>query len=256
MERECTILGVHFRPVSREQLRREVRGWLGASVGFHYIVTPNPEFLVRAAFDRSFRTTLNRADQRVTDGFGLALAARLGWGVPLPRLTGVDCLLEISRLAAEEGHRIFLLGARPGVARRAGECLRRLFPQLLIVGAESGDGPDSPGGQTGVFERLRTARPGILVVAYGAPRQEQWIVRYGPQLPSVRLAIGVGGALDVLSGRLPRAPRLVRRLGLEWLWRLTRQPWRLPRMAVALVVFPALALTDRLRQLLRVRRLG
>lgn len=254
MADQCTILRVPFFVQTREQVLVTMRGWLTGERSFHFITTPNPEFLVRAVYDNSFRKLLQQSALRLPDGFGLVAAARLLWGVRLRRFTGADAAIELARLAAGNGSRLFLLGGWSGDAIRVGESLRRLYPTLQIVGAESGDGADSPGGEAGLMGRLTAARPDVLVVAYAAPRQERWIAAHREVLPSVRIAIGVGGTFDYLSGSIPRAPHAWRRLGLEWLYRLWRQPRRVGRILTAVIVFPLLALGDRCWQLLRSYR--
>lgn len=254
---KCTILGVPFTVQSRELLNALVREWMTvpAATG-HVIVTPNPEFCVRATFDKKFRSLLAAADVRIPDGFGLVAIARVLWGVPLRRITGTDFLFDVIQLAAENHLRIFFLGAESGVAKQAAERFQKIYPGFSIVGAESGDGPDSSGGTAGVLVRLEATRPDVIIVALGAPQQERWIARYRGSLPRVRLFMGVGGALDYVSGSIPRAPYWLRRLGLEWVYRVWKQPQRLMRILVATVVFPVFALADRIRQLILRRSSG
>jgi N-acetylglucosaminyldiphosphoundecaprenol N-acetyl-beta-D-mannosaminyltransferase len=155
------------------------------------------------------------------------LAARL-LGVRLrERVTGVDLLEAFTGLAAERGFRIYLLGAPPGVARAAGEALVRRHPGLVVAGSYAGS-PATEAAET-ILARLAAARPDALFVAFGSPAQERWLAARRGQLGAA-VAIGVGGALDMLAGRVPRAPHWMRRAGLEWLYRLWRQPWRWRRM--------------------------
>lgn len=255
MADHCTILGVPLVVRSRESLNATVRAWLAEPhPAGHIIVTPNPEFCVRAAVDRRFRRLLRLADFRLPDGMGLVLAARWLWLTPLHRITGTDFLFDLCQLVAAHGQRLFLIGASPGTAQRAGENLARLVPGLSVVGAESGDGPDSPGGESELMERMRLAKPDVVIVALGVPRQEQWMVSHRSGLPFVRVFMGVGGALDYVSGIVPRAPAALRRFGLEWAYRLWRQPRRVGRILLATVCFPILAFGDRLRQLLLSHR--
>lgn len=248
----CCILGVPLAVLNREQVRDHVSSWLRGDRP-RLIVTPNPEFCVRAFMDPSFRRRLAQADLRVPDGVGLALAARLLYGVPVQRYSGVDFTLDLARLAAGQGTGIYFVGGRPGVARQAADTLQRYAPGWRVSGAESGDGPDSPGGTPGTINRIRQSAATIVLVAYGAPRQEAWLAAAAEQLPAVRLLVGVGGTFDYLAGVVPRAPHWLRGLGLEWLYRLVRQPRRLPRILVATVVFPVLALAERLVRLRRPR---
>lgn len=202
------------------------------------VATVNVEFLMAARRDRAFRETLNRTALNVPDSVGVFWGARLlGWKLR-ERVPGVDLAWGLAELAARRGYGLFLLGAAEGVAARAAERLRQAYPALRVVGTHAGS-PD-PGEEEEIVGRVQAARPHILLVAYGAPRQDLWIARNRARL-GVPLAMGVGGTLDYIAGIVPRAPCWIRRLGLEWLYRLCRQPWRWRRM-LALPRYAALIL--------------
>ena len=208
----------------------------------HIITTPNPEFIVAAQKDAEFLAILNRADLALPDGAGLIWAARV-LGTPLrERIAGSDFVWDIAGLAAERGYTIYLLGGRGEVAKAAAEKLKIKNVKLKIIG--------DPGPpfcilhSTFCIENIRTAAPDILLVALGHPKQEKWIAEHLTELPSVKIAMGVGGALDFIAGRVSRAPGFMRGLGLEWLWRLMLQPWRILRIFRAVIVFPALIVTQ------------
>jgi N-acetylglucosaminyldiphosphoundecaprenol N-acetyl-beta-D-mannosaminyltransferase len=191
------------------------------------LVTLNPEMVMRARHDPELRAAIGAADCVVTDGVGVLWATRL-LGSPAPeRVTGVDLLDAFCGVAAARQYRVFLLGAVPGVAQKAACVLAERHPRLSVVGAYAGspDEADAPA----LLAVLRAARPDALFVAFGSPAQEYWIARYRGQLGAA-VAIGVGGAFDMISGRVPRAPYWMRRAGLEWSYRLARQPWRWRRM--------------------------
>ncbi|MBA2393455.1 MAG: WecB/TagA/CpsF family glycosyltransferase [Ktedonobacteraceae bacterium] len=191
------------------------------------VVTLNPEFLMVAQRNNKFRRAINEAALVVADGMGIVWATRY-LREPVPeRITGTDLLPELARRCAAKGYRLFLLGAAPGVAELAAERLRTLAPGLLIAGTYAGS--PVPNEEAEVIERVRTAQADVLCVAYGAPAQELWIYRNLSRLPAA-IAIGVGGAYDFLSGRQQRAPEIMQRSGLEWLYRLYREPWRWRRM--------------------------
>ena len=201
----------------------------------HQVVTVNPEFVVAARGDAQFAAVLARADLAVPDGAGLLLAAR--WlGRPLRgRVTGVDLAARLAAMAAERGYRLFLLGAAPGVAERAAAVYTAANPGLVMAGTYAGS--PAPGEEADIVARVRAASPHILLVAYGAPAQDKWIARNLENL-GVPVAMGVGGVLDYVAGTVPYAPAWLRRIGLVWLYRLVRQPWRLRRVWNAVVVFP------------------
>ena len=204
-----------------------------------FVITANPEFVMLARREDELAHIARDADLVVPDGTGVAVASSL-LGATIPRVPGrllVDALVP---LLAQRNATLFLLGAAPGVAERAAEMLRRRIPGIRIVGCYSGSADDH--GDTAA--RVRAAEPSVVFVAFGMPKQERWIARNLPALPSVRLAIGVGGVFDQLAGVRKVPPALVHRLGLEWLWRLIREPWRWRRQRV-LPLFAALVLRKR-----------
>ena len=209
-----------------------------SSAPCHQICTVNPEFIVDAHRNPAFAAVLRRADLRVPDGVGVLWAARL-LGHPLrERVTGSDGVYRIAERAAGRGWRVFLLGAAPGVAWRTAEVLRRRYPGLLVVGAHSGSPHDAD--WPAIVGWLQSTQPDVLLVAYGHPNQDFWIDRHRAELP-VAVALGIGGAFDFVAGVTRRAPRWMQRLGLEWLHRLLREPWRWRRM-MKLPVFVGLVL--------------
>ncbi|MEK7139410.1 MAG: WecB/TagA/CpsF family glycosyltransferase [Patescibacteria group bacterium] len=217
--------------------------WLRGDRG-HFIATVNPEMVVAAQHDPAFLTALQRADLALADGMGLWLASRL-LGQPLAeRVPGVDFIIQLISRAETHGASVYLLGGAAGVAELAKQTLQQLFPRLLIVGAESGGVLRPEQWNEAVTADVAAAAPSIVLVAFGHGKQERWIVDHLSQLPSVRIAIGVGGTLNFLAGTAKRAPKIFRGLGLEWLWRVFRpnrdaylDPWRFKRIWRATCVF-------------------
>ncbi len=240
------IFGVPFDDLSVDEAISLMMGWIAAEPDrLHQVVTANPEFLVASRRDARFRRVLQSADLATPDGVGVLIGSRI-LGRPIRhRVTGVDL---VEGLAARHDVRmqLFLLGAAPGIAAKAAEELRWRFPGLAIAGVWEG----SPRSQdfAEILRQIRTARPNVLLVAYGAPRQDVWIDEHRNELAAcgIVIAIGVGGTLDYLAGAVPRAPRWVRRFGFEWLFRLIRQPWRWRRQ-LALPLFALLIIGERLR---------
>jgi N-acetylglucosaminyldiphosphoundecaprenol N-acetyl-beta-D-mannosaminyltransferase len=233
MRRRVVILGVAIDDVLMDEAIAAVARFI-AEGGPHQIVTVNPEFVMEARRNRAFRRVLAAADLATPDGFGIILAAR--WrGTPLRgRVTGIDLTERIAAEAARRGWSLFLLGAAPGVAERAAAVLQRANPGLRIAGCYAGS--PRPADEPPIRERIIAARPDVLLVAYGHPAQDLWIARNQPLL-RVPVAIGVGGTFDELAGVVPRAPALVQRLGLKWLYRLIVQPWRWRRIMTAAPLF-------------------
>jgi len=213
---------------------------VGATAGARHAVTLNPEMVMAARHDIGLREAIVGADLVLPDGIGVVWALRLrGEAVP-ERVTGVDLLDAFAGLAAARGYRLFLLGAAPGVAEIVASRLGRRHPGLSIVGTCAGSPGDSAAPD--IIARINASGADAVFVAFGAPAQERWIAAYRQQLGAV-VAVGVGGAFDFLAGRVPRAPRWMRRCGLEWLYRLVRQPWRWRRM-LALPDFAVAALRE------------
>lgn len=203
------------------------------------VATVNPEFVMRARHDSRFLSVLAQADLCIPDGYGVVWAARR-LGHPLPqRVAGVDFIRALARRGAQDGWRFFFLGAGPGVAESAASVLRRDCPELVVAGCLSGS-PD-PADDLVTAGAVRAARTDVLLVAYGAPGQDLWIARNLRQ-SGARVAIGVGGAFDFISGQARRAPGWMQDRGLEWLHRLIKEPWRwrrmlaLPQFALAVVL--------------------
>ncbi|HEX9037337.1 MAG TPA: WecB/TagA/CpsF family glycosyltransferase [Ktedonobacterales bacterium] len=211
------------------------------------VVTLNPEIVMRARRDPGLRAVIASAALVTADGAGVVWALRLA-GCRIPaRVTGIDLAERLLARLADLGYDAFLLGAGYRVAEAAARALTGQSPPVRVAGAWSG-GP-RPEGDAETLARIRASGARALLVAYGAPAQELWIARNLDALPGV-LAIGVGGALDMIAGRRPRAPRWMRYAGLEWTHRLALEPARWRRM-LALPAFAALALTSALRARLR-----
>jgi len=215
----------------------------------HHVVTVNPEFIMTALGNAAFRDILNSADLAIPDGMGIVLASRL-LGKPITeRVTGVDLVEQFARVAAGKGFRFFLLGAAPGVAERAAEVLKNACSGLVIAGTHSGS--PRPGEEDEICLRIREARPDVLLVAFGSPKQDLWIARTRERL-NVPVSIGVGGSLDYIAGVIDRAPKWMRNVGLEWFYRLVNQPERWRRM-LALPQFAARVTVQRLGGVARGR---
>jgi len=204
----------------------------------HYIVTTNPEFVMAAQKDEEFKEILNKSDLSIADGMGIKMAAKRYGHKLRQRIAGIDLMYEICAIAEKKEKSVFLLGAKRGIADMAAIKLLQKFPKLKIVGVESGyrrwhrHYKDRK-----LVEIINRRQPDVLFVAFGHVKQEKWIYNNLSKMPLVKLAMGVGGSYDYISGQVKRAPVLMRKMGLEWLYRLFRQPWRLPRIITAVVRF-------------------
>jgi N-acetylglucosaminyldiphosphoundecaprenol N-acetyl-beta-D-mannosaminyltransferase len=245
-----SIFGVRLdRVLTRRELEDACERFLAGDRA-HSIFTPNPEILVQARSDPAFAALLNTADLLLPDGVGIPLVQSLRGQVPVRRWPGTDAAEVVLDLAARNGGTVLLLGGRADVAPVAAERLRRHWPGLRVETAGEGVPFGAEGTAVSVDDealverRIEEVKPQIVLVGLGAPKQERWIGRHAQSFPSVRLMMGIGGAMDMWAGRLPRAPRTVRSLGLEWLWRLILQPSRLPRVVRATILFPFRALRE------------
>lgn len=245
------IFGVRLHELpSEERLRQVCERFLDGDRTFR-IFTPNPEILLLAREDPSYAEVLNTADLALPDGTGIAVVESLRSRRRVRRWPGMEIGATLLELAAERGASVLFLGAGIGVAERAAVRWAERLPDLRIetVGAGIAFGQDgratSPDIDATLIAQIRAVGPSIVMVALGAPKQERWIANHAEDLPSVRIAIGVGGTLDTWSGQLARAPSVVRRAGLEWGWRLVIEPRRLPRILRAAVVFPFRVFTER-----------
>lgn len=221
------IVGTPVHAITRQQ----TVGWVKQamrSTRLHQIATTNPEFVMKAQQDAEFHRVLWQADLCIPDGIGLIWAAR--WlKRPLPeRVPGSELVYLLAAAAAQEGWRLYLLGAAPGIAEEAAAIFQTRYPGLTIAGTYAGS--PAPEENEAIVQRINQSQAGLLFVAYGAPRQDKWIARNREALSTVRVAIGVGGSLDFVTGKSIRAPRWVQNLGLEWLHRLYHEPWRWRRM--------------------------
>lgn len=191
------------------------------------VVAINPEKLMKAKEDQALKDLLNRAEFQIPDGIGVILASKLNKGNIKSRVTGIDMMDRIVREAARTGKSIFLYGAKPGVAESAAEALKFTYASLQIAGIQDGYEKDNEK----VIQKINEAKPDILFVAMGSPRQEEWIEANRDKLhPS--LYQGVGGSFDVLAGNVKRAPGFFQKTGLEWFYRLAKEPSRLKRQLV------------------------
>ncbi len=240
-----TILGVRVRKTSVTEVTRICQEWLnGNSSDTHQIVTVNPEFVMEARRNREFLHILNSSDLAIADGIGLFFASWLlyGWKKRLHRITGVDLTWILAELCCKNSKKIYLLGARDGVAAKAAEKMVVKFPGLQVVGAEEGIPYICTQGSelfySEICTRITLSGADVLLVAFGAPKQDEWIANHAHLLPHVRIAVGVGGTFDYIAGVVPYAPQWIRNIGFEWTYRLMTQPHRWRRIVTAVIAFP------------------
>lgn len=218
------VLGVGFDNVTMKEAVARGTELLGQP-GAHYVVTPNPEIVEVCRENPEAMRAVNGADLVLADGIGVVKGARM-LGTPLKtKVPGIEFAAGLMEEMAAKGMSLYLLGAKPGVAETAGKRLEEKYPGLTIAGTHDGyfqdDGP--------VIEAIRNSGADAVFVCLGAPKQELWMARNG-SATNARLLCGLGGSLDVFAGTVKRAPRFWSDHGLEWFYRLCKEPRRIGRM--------------------------
>lgn len=234
------VLGLRVDRVSTEGALAAIDGFVRGGTPAH-VVTADASMAVLAREDAELRAIVDGAALVTPDGAGILWAGRL-LGTPIPhKVSGVDLVADLCRRSAAGGPTIFFFGAAPGVAAEAADRMRARFPEARIVGTR--DGFFTPADEPGILEAIKAARPDVLLVAFGIPKQEKWIQRHKAAL-GVPVLIGVGGSFDVHSGRVARAPVWMQRASLEWLYRLSKNPKKIGKV-LTLPRFALLALRHR-----------
>lgn len=259
------ILGVKIDDISLKEATETLLQWSQNS-DQKYVVTPNPEIILKAQNDEEYLKVLNNADLNIPDGTGILWSAKflkitentkynwikiIKWILSLllmvifppyiknvlrERVTGADLMQNICKKCPKNVVRIFLLGASPGTAEKVKEILEKRNQNLEIVGTCSGS-PKKIDLEE-ILTYIAASRANMLFVAFGAPEQELWIAENLTKMPQIKVAMGVGGTFDFIAGTRKRAPQWLQKIGLEWLYRLLQQPARLKRIYNATIKFP------------------
>lgn len=235
------LLNVPIHPVTRPEALQRVSEMVEQAAldgKPHLVITADASALVIARRDPEFLKLFQQASLVTADGAGVLKALRMKGANLKERCSGCDLAVDIAEAARDNEWRLFLLGAAPGVAERAAQALQQRFPGLQVVGVQDGYFTDDDA----VVERIAALKPDILLIAMGMPRQEKWFWKHRERL-GVKVAMGVGGTFDVLSGTVKRAPEFFQRHGLEWLYRLASNPKKMAKVAL-LPTFAALALAE------------
>lgn len=220
------ILNIFLDKVDYDDALDRVRDFLKAKET-KIIVTPNAEIIMDAQKDSNYREIINSADMVLPDGIGVVLAAKI-LGNPLKtRTTGFDMMIKILQEANKNHNSIYLLGGKPGVADKAADKIKTKLSSIDIVGTSHGYFSEVE--EENIVEKINKASPDFLFVAMGAPKQEFFMAKHKTRL-GCKVAMGVGGSLDVISGNVKRAPVFMQKAGLEWLYRLIKQPSRIKRI--------------------------
>lgn len=220
------LFGVRVHAVSMDEAVRYILHF-ARERSLHQVVTADSSMVVMAQSDHHLQDIINRADLVTPDSIGILWACRR-YGIAMPeRVSGADLVTRLVQASAQNGIKLYFLGAQPGVAEEAAQRLRTRYPGANIVGCHHGY--FSPDEEPQVIQSIREAQPDVLCVAMGIPKQEKWIDLHRNTL-EVPVSIGVGGTFDVLSGRMRRAPLWMQRIGMEWLWRVGQNPRKISKV--------------------------
>lgn len=223
---KINILGVHVDAIDMNEAVAKVKGFL-ENDGANAVFTPNSEIMMAAYRDEKFKDILNSAEMIIADGVGVVYASRI-LKRPLPeRVAGFDLACRTLEEVSDGSKSVYFFGGKPGVCELAIENLKKKYPDLYVSGFSDGYFDDEK--EKKIIEDIKEKKPDILFVCLGAPKQELWISKHKDEL-GAKVLLGVGGTLDVLAGTAKRAPVFFQKTGLEWLYRLLKQPKRIGRM--------------------------
>ncbi len=273
------VLGISINSLSKDALLADIKNILLSGKLHNTIFTINPEFIVWSTKDENYKQILNRASFSVADGAGIVWALYFQQNKPKSALLrlpytiytlilllfnskkiksgdiikGVDFVADICRICSQTGKSIYLLGATGNVLEKTSLNLKKLYPELNIAGSSSdiyirvrddlSIEYDKDKNQK-IIEDINSSKADVLLVAFGHPKQEKWICENIDNMQNIKIAIGVGGAFDFISGTVKRAPYILRKIHLEWLWRLIIQPWRWKRIYNAFFKYIYLVIKD------------
>ncbi len=223
---KVNILGVEVDKTTNDEACDKIMSMLSEKTS-HAVFTPNSEIILMAYKDEKFRRILNSAELLTADGIGVVYASRILKNPVPERVAGYDVALRVIDKISESGHRLYLFGGKPGVAEKAMKNLKEKYPLINITGTRNGY--FRPEDEAGIIEDINASGADILFVCLGAPKQEKWIYENRDKL-NCRVMMGIGGSLDVFAGEVERAPDIWCRMGLEWFYRLIKEPWRIGRM--------------------------
>lgn len=226
MREVINILGVYIDLITLPKAEQQIWEFFKEDKS-HMVFTPNSEIIMMAHQEEDLKKTLNDADMLIPDGIGVVYASRI-LGKPMrERVAGFDLATRLLSGLPEKGYSVYLFGGAPGVADIAKAKLEEQYPGIRIVGTQ--DGYFDKQKEQIIIEDINRVKPDMLFVCLGAPKQERWIYENRNKL-DVKVCMGIGGSLDVFAGKAKRAPAIYQKFGLEWFYRLLKEPWRYKRM--------------------------
>lgn len=226
MENKVEILGVNIDKLTIDEASEKIYSFI-ENGGRHYVFTPNSEIIMAAHRDGEFKKILNSADILTADGIGVVYASKFLKN-PIPeRAAGFDTAMSLLKKMDSGKNKLYLFGAKPGVAERAADKIKKMHPGIVISGCA--DGYFDEAKEKEIIADINEKKPDVLFVCLGFPKQEKWIYNHRDDL-NVKVMMGLGGSLNVIAGEAKRAPKIFQKLNIEWFYRLCKEPWRIGRM--------------------------
>lgn len=225
--RSNQLFGIQIKPQTKSQILEQIKKYIVHPLGFFHIISLNPENLIIARENKTFKEVVEKAQIKIIDGVGVVLAAFIGAVAVGDRFPGVDLMGELIKVAGTQRLRVLLIGGKFNLALQLANCYRQLYPEAKFKGIEGIKKIKKPSAseKNGIFSIVSAYKPHMVFVSFGSPDQELWLDQHKDKFQGM-VCMGVGGAFDYEAGRIMRAPGILRKLGLEWLIRLFVQPWR------------------------------
>lgn len=244
-QKRVNLFGITFHNVTMAEAVEAIRHFADGETK-HFVTTPNVDHIVRLRKDREFREAYEKASLVLADGAPVIWASRLLSRPIKERVAGSDLLIPVCQRAAEKGHSVYFLGGQVGVAEKAIVRLKESFPSLQVAGhyAPPFGFENDVNENRKIVHQINQAKPHLLFIALGAPKQEKWVVRHLHEL-EIKVALCIGAGVDFIAGTAKRAPQWMRNISLEWLWRLLHEPKRLwRRYLIHDAAFPGMFLKE------------
>lgn len=243
------LFGIDVFPSGEKEILEHILKYVKTGGNFFHIISLNPEIVMHAVHNEKMKEIVEKSDAQIIDGFGIVAASKM-LNLHFPsRISGVDLMERLLSISSEESLRVMLIGGKKNLANRIAHCYIDRTGNSFIKGMEGIQDIKNPKKEEEekIFSIVADFKPHIIFVAFGSPYQEMWLWKNRDKLKN-SVGMGVGGAFDFLGGDIPRAPRIVRQIGLEWFFRLLVQPWRGKRQ-LRLIAFTRLLLKEYLRSI-------
>ncbi|MFA9288768.1 MAG: WecB/TagA/CpsF family glycosyltransferase [Weeksellaceae bacterium] len=241
------IVDITYNRLTKKQILEKIVLYMQSPKGFFHIVSLNPENIVIAHKDKQFADILSEGSIQIFDGVGMVMAAKILGISSSERVTGVDLMRDMLEMCKTERLGVLFIGGKDNLAESLANCYKEAYPKSSLMGIQGFKDINHPTEQEKkqLFSIVADHKPQIIFAAFGSPSQEKWFYEHKKQLEGI-ICMGVGGGFDFLGGAKPRAPYWMRKIGMEWLYRLAVEPWRWRRQ-LRILTFLKLVLSQRLK---------